>query len=229
MGENIGACARAMQNFGLDDLRLVTPRDGWPNRDAVDVARNAKVILDNVKVFSSVKKAVADIHKLYATTARPRFMVKDTITPDICGANLRSYSASGHKCGVMFGPERTGMSNDDIILADSIVTIPVSDENTSLNLAQAASVICYEWFAGGHNRKVEKSAAAETDMAEKAEISLFLETLESELDKKGYFKQPDIKQKMVRNLNNIFTRTNLTSQEVRSLRGVVRYLVGKFD
>lgn len=129
----------------------------------------------------------------------------------------------------MFGPERTGMTNDDIILSDSIVTIPVSDENTSLNLAQAASVICYEWFAGGDNNKGEKPAAEESELAEKSEVSLFLDSLESELDKKGYFKQPDIKNKMVRNLNNIFTRTSLTKQEARSLRGVIRYLAGNFD
>ena len=97
MGENIGAAARAMQNFGLEDLRLVTPRDGWPNRDAVDVARNARVILDNVKVFDSVKDAAFDLHKLYATTARPRLMVKETITPHICGTNLRQYSQDGYK------------------------------------------------------------------------------------------------------------------------------------
>lgn len=229
LGENIGAAARAMHNFGVSDLRLVNPRDGWPNREAVDVARNAVSIIDNVKIYSSVKEAVADIHFLYATTARPRDMVKTVLTPRRCAKNLRRYANANQKCGIMFGPERTGMSNDDIVLADSIVTIPVSELNTSLNLAQAVSVLCYEWFVSGDIIADETFVIGESLPATKSEITMLLENLECELDNCGFFSNPDMRQRMLLNLSNIFTRNNLSQQEVKTLRGVVRRLVGKYE
>lgn len=228
MGENIGAAARAMHNFGLSDLRLVTPRDGWPNRSAAEVARHALGILDNAKLFNSTKEAVADLHRLYATTARPRLMVKETITPRSCAEILRGTVAQGYQSGIMFGPERTGMENDDIVLADSIITIPVSPDNPSLNLAQAVSVLCYEWYAGLGSGTAQPAEHGH-ELASKQEISSFLDNLADELTKKGYFKQEDMQERMSRNISNIFTRSNLTSQEVRTLRGIVRYLVGKTE
>lgn len=227
MGENIGAAARAMQNFGLSDLRLVNPRDGWPNRDAIDVARNARIIVENVKIFTSVKDATADIHTLYATTARPRDMIKTVVTPRKCATNIRQEISENKNSAIMFGPERTGMSNDDIILANAIVTVPVSDENTSLNLAQAVSVLCYEWFNCGETRPDEIFVTGESPLATKQEVTLLLESLESELDKKGFFPTPAMHKRMLRNLSNIFTRNNLTSQEVKTMRGVIYCLVGK--
>lgn len=227
LGENIGAAARAMHNFGLRDLRLVNPRDGWPNRDAADVARNANLIIENTKIYDSVKEAVSDVNILYATTARPRDMVKTVVTPRKCATSLRQYVNSGEKCAIMFGPERTGMSNDDIILADSIVTVPVSADNTSLNLAQAVSVLCYEWFVSGDIMLEEIFVTGESGPATKLEVTMLLENLESELDKGGFFSNPDMRQRMLQNLSNIFTRNNLSQQEVKTLRGVIRSLVGR--
>jgi len=224
LGENIGAAARAMHNFGLDDLRLVNPRDGWPNRDAVDVARNALKIIENTKIYSSLKDAVADINLLYATTARPRDMVKPVVTARSCAENLWLGSAQ-IKNAIMFGPERTGMSNDDIVLADNIVTIPANEDNTSLNLAQAVSIICYEWFAFGTRNGVQESLPpGGSSPAAKSEINLMLEHLQAELEIKGFFGSSKMRPRMIRNLGNIFTRNNLTSQEVRTLRGVINYL-----
>ncbi len=215
-----------MHNFGLDDLRLVSPRDGWPNQSAMEVARNAGCILEKVKVFDSLKEALHDIHFLYATTARPRDMVKNVITPRITANYIRQNSLNSQKSAIMFGPERTGMNNDDIILADSIVTIPVSDENTSLNLAQAVSVLCYEWFTAGSSNEEPIFKIGKSDFATKSEINLLLEKLENELDKKNFF-HPAMRGRMLRNLNNIFTRNNLTSQEVKTLRGVIGSLTGE--
>jgi len=223
LGENIGAAARAMHNFGLDDLRLVNPRDGWPNRDAIDVARNAVKILEGTKIYSNLKDAVADINFLYATTARPRDMVKPVVTPRICAKKIWSNGA-GIKTAIMFGPERTGMSNDDIILADSIVTIPVSIENTSLNLAQAVSLLCYEWFAYGSEKPEEYLEIGESSPATKSEINMLLEHLELELNKGRFFSSSKMRPRMLRNLSNIFTRNKLTIQEVKTMRGVISCL-----
>lgn len=225
MGENIGAAARAMHNFGLSDLRLVNPRNGWPNQSAIEVARNAKIILDNARIFSSVTEAASDIYHLYATTARPREMVKPVITPRKCANYI--WQGMPKKSAIMFGPERTGMANDDILLADSIITIPVSDENTSLNLAQAVSVLCYEYFTYENMTPDKAFSSNEPAPASKQELALFLDNLETELDKKGFFPTTEMHKHMRRNLHNIFTRSNLTSQEVKTLRGVVRRLVGE--
>jgi len=225
LGENIGAAARAMHNFGLDDLRLVSPRDGWPNRDATDVARNAVKILESAKIYSNLQEAIADVNVLYATTARPRDMVKPVVTPRKCAEKL--WSARHIKTAIMFGPERTGMGNDDIILADSIVTIPVSDENSSLNLAQAVSVLCYEWFAYGSAAPEEIFAIGESSIATKSEMHMLLEHLELELNKGYFFSSTAMRPRMLRNLGNIFTRNHLTSQEVKTLRGVIACLAKK--
>lgn len=225
MGENIGASARAMHNFGLSDLRLVSPRDGWPNRMAVEVARNAAEIVHNARIYESLKDAAADINIIYATTARPRDIVKPVVNPHICASEIRSLANSGTKCAIMFGPERSGMSNDDLVLADKIVTIPVSPDNPSLNLAQAVLVVCYEWFSLG--AIVDTAQEAGEELATKEELAMLLEHLEGELENKGFFRQPKMRYKMSQNLANIFTRSQLTAQEVRTLRGVVRSLADK--
>lgn len=224
LGENIGAAARVMLNFGLDDLRLISPRDGWPNQSAVDTAKSAVKVIENAKVFSSLKDACHDITELYATTARPRDMVKNVVTPRKCAENIRK---AGGRSAIMFGPERSGLSNDDIVLADSICTIPVSDEYTSLNLAQAVSIISYEWFTFADKTPEEEFDIGDLAFATKEEIAGFLSHLESELDKTDFFKIPDKKPKMLRNLSNLFIRARLTDQDVRSLRGVIRSLVGR--
>ena len=218
MGENIGAAARVMLNFGLKDLRIVTPRDGWPNPKAVDMAAGAKSVIKDAKIFDSLEEAVADLKFLYATTARPRDMVKEVINPYECGELLRSNKPAG----VIFGGEKSGLSNSDIVLADKIVSIDVSDEYGSLNLAQSVGVICYEFFS-----KKSKSAKAKPNVAPKKDINEALKHLEQELEIKGFFKVKEKKKGMLDNINNIFTRAEITKQEAQTIRGIIRSLAKK--
>ncbi len=221
MGENIGAAARIMHNFGLSDLRIINPRDGWPNKLASDMARNASGIVNSAKIYGSLKEAVSDINILYATSARPRDMVKRVVSPKVCILDIMQTNTT--KSAILFGPERTGLSNDDLVLSDAIVTIDVNPENPSLNLAQAVAIICYEWFLGQSDISANVLRHGESPLANKEELSAFLEVLASQLDSKGFF-PAHMKEKMVRNLSNIFTRSSLTSQEIRTLRGVVQAL-----
>lgn len=221
MGENIGAAARVMMNFGISDLRIVTPRDGWPNPKAVDMAKGAKEIIKKAQIFDSLKDALADINRLYATTARPRDMVKEVVTARKCAEEI---SSNDGKSAIMFGPERTGLENDDISLADAIVTIPVSPEYTSLNLAQAVSITCYEWFAYNDGSPAAAIDLGKSKAASKQEIAHMFEHLEAELDKTDFFKVPDKRPKMVVNIRNIFSRAHLTDQDVRTLRGIIKSL-----
>jgi tRNA/rRNA methyltransferase len=240
LGENIGAAARCMLNFGLTDLRIITPRDGWPNPKAVDMAKGAGEVIKNAKIFQSLADATFDITKLYATTARTRDMEKPVYTANEAAEAIIKNSG---KSAIMFGAERSGLSNEDITLADGICVIPVAPIYTSLNLAQAVNIICYEWFI---NKQTEKNRHAEfisashleskeipkqvqddeinPQLATKEDIAKMFEHLESELDKTDFFKVADKRPKMVVNIRNIFSRNNLTQQEVRTLRGIIKSL-----
>lgn len=224
MGENIGAAARVMLNFGITDLRLVNPRDGWPNPKAEDMAKSAKQVLDNAQVFSSLADASHDIHRLYATTARPRDMVKTVVTPRKCAEEIRIHEQNGEKCAIIFGPEQSGLDNEDIALSDKIVTIPVSPLYTSLNLAQASSLLCYEYFTSGDQTPPEKLELGKYGLASKQEIAKMLEHLEGELDRTEFFKAKNKRPGMVKNIRNMFIRANLTEQDVRTLRGIIKSL-----
>ena len=154
MGENIGACARAMMNCGLTDLRLVRPRDGWPNPAATAMAANAESILENARVFDSVADATADLTHLYATTARERDQVKRVLTARAFGSEAVAKASQGAQVGVLFGKEATGLENDDIARSSAVIRVPLNPENTSLNLGQACLLIGYEWFqarSAGHS------------------------------------------------------------------------------
>ncbi len=226
LGENIGAAARVMANFGLRELRLVAPRDGWPNLKAEDMAVGSPA-LKNTKIYKTVKAAIADLQMVFATTARPRDMVKPEYTPRSALLLLPFAEEDwegGTRTGILFGPERSGLTNDEIALADAIITIPVEQAFSSINLAQAVAVMCYEWQAlETKNQKSEKNKSAP-----KKELVGLLEQLEKELDRKGFFAPvPKKRPVMLRNLLNIFTRAGLTGQEIRTLRGVIRFLVGK--
>ena len=226
LGENIGATARAMLNFGIDDLRIVNPRDGWPNPKAEDMSKGAISVIENARIFESLADAAHDINRLYATTARPRDMVKPIITPEDCAQNIMQNAEAGEKSAIMFGPERSGLNNDDLTLCDSIVIIPVSEVYGSLNLAQAVVLMCYEYFKlnGDDIIKLEKNIHENDEVADKAELASMFCHLEQELDNSGFFRVEDKRKKMVYNIRNIFSRNELTTQEVRTLRGIIKSL-----
>lgn len=227
LGENIGTAARAMLNFGLTDLRVVNPRDGWPNSRAVAASAGADIVIDNVRVFETTEEAVADLDYLLATTARPRDMVKLVFTPDRAAARLREAFAGGGKAGVLFGPERTGLHNDDVALADAVLTVPLNPAFSSLNLAQAVLLMSYEWHKAADRTAAETLEMREGRLATKEELLMFYAHLERELDAHGFFRTDDKRPGMVRSIRNLFGRAGMTEQEVRTFRGIVASLVRK--
>lgn len=218
MGENIGAAARVMANFSLNDLHIVNPRDGWPNDAGRAMAAHATHIIDNATIYDSVEKAVADCHLLYATSARPRDMQKRVA--DVKQA-AKEVNASGQKAGILFGPERSGLTNEELILADALLQIPVDSQYPSLNLAQAVGVVCYELFKG------ELSKNTYDELASKEEIQHLFNHLEESLEENSFFRTEAIKPKMIQNIRAMFTKAQLTSQEVQTLRGIIRALESK--
>ena len=255
-GENIGAAARAMMNFGLRELRLVMPRDGWPNKRAYEMSSGASEILDRAKLFDSTADAVADLHRLYATTARNREKAKPVAVPEFAVKAMDAALEAGERVGILFGPERTGLVNEDVVRCDHILTIPIHPHHPSLNIAQSIVVVAYEWFC--HYSRTPRGLAelenlplpqtnergnitvgqwyqnnpdssvlplGKTEIATNQEVQGFFDHLESELDKGDFFKSADKKPKMWRNIRNMFMRSSLTSQDIRTLRGIIRSLV----
>ena len=229
LGENIGAAARAMLNFGLTDLRLVAPRGDWPNQKAINTASGAEAVLGGARLFPTVEAAVGDIRHVFATTARVRDMVKPVLSPRAAARRLRDSHAAGERCALLFGRERSGLHNDDAARAEALVIVPANPAYSSINLAQAVLLIGYEWFqadpslADGADRLTRKGAQAATQR----EIQDLFDHLEAELDACGFLYPPDKRPRMVRNIRNIFTRAELTDQEVRTLRGIVAGLTGR--
>jgi tRNA/rRNA methyltransferase len=225
MGENIGAAARAMWNFGLDRMRLVAPRDGWPNPKAVATASGAGRVLDWAQVRESVADATADLTTVYASTARPREMTKLVMTPQAAAADMAARIAAGERVGIMMGPERTGLETDDIVRASVIVTVPTNPDFPSINLAQATLLMAWEW-----RRLQDDTAPAalriprEGAPAPRAEIDGMLAHLEAELDDAHFFFPEHKRPKMLDNLRGLFFRAELTEADVRTLRGVIRAL-----
>ncbi len=226
LGENIGTAARAMMNFGLGDLRLVRPRDGWPNIKAVNAAAGATEVLDNLRLYDSVAEAVADLRHVLATTARPRYMLKPALTPRRAAAEMRGWAAAGEATGVLFGRERTGLDNDDVARADAILTVPINPAYGSLNLAQAVLLVGYEWFqAQAADAPEVELAEGRTRPATRGEIENFFRHLERELDACGFLRNKEKRPSMVRNIRNLFLRAGLFEQEVQTLHGIVSELV----
>lgn len=226
MGENIGAAARAMANFGLTDLRIVRPRDGWPNPKAFAMAAGADSILAAARVFPDLAAATADLTLTLATTARLRTMVKPVLTPAEGMCRVAALAAQGAATGIVFGSERIGLVNDDIALCDAVVTIPTTAFD-SLNLAQAVVVLGYEWFKANDATPAERIDAGATGPATKGELFGFFEHMETELDRTGFLHPPHKRDSMVRNLRNLWHRAQLTSQDVATLRGIVVALTGR--
>jgi tRNA/rRNA methyltransferase len=235
LADNVGMVARAMANFGLDDLRLVAPRDGWPNEKARAAASGANFIIDAARAFATLQQAIGDLSFVYATTARQRHLAKPVLTPEQAAQELRQRVEAGQSCGVVFGPERAGLETDEVAIADAIVMAPVDPKFASLNLAQAVLLMSYEWLKeckrGTLGRVTTYEEALEPGLqfrgsrpATKEELLGFFEHLESELDRLGFFNPPHKRQNVVRNLRTMFSRMNATEQEVRTLRGIVATL-----
>jgi tRNA/rRNA methyltransferase len=226
MGENIGMAARAMANFGLADLRLVAPRDGWGAetpvwRAAVDAAVGAHAIVRAAPVFPDVPAAAADLHRLFATTARERDQAKPVLAPEALAAEAKARGAAGQSVGVLFGAERTGLTNAEVGLADAIVTFPVDAAFPSLNLAQSVSLICYECFKAREGGAIPFALQHVTPPATHAETLDFFAHLERELEGGDYFIPDGKREIMSRNLRNIFLRLEPTKADIQTLRGVV--------
>jgi tRNA/rRNA methyltransferase len=216
LGENIGAVARAMLNCGLTDLRLVNPRDGWPSESARAAASGADVVIDGARVFPSAEDAVADLKLVLATTARPRDMIKPVLAP------AEAVTRLGPETGVLFGCERSGLTNDQVALADAVVTFPLNPGFTSLNLAQAVLLIGWEWRQATTLATVPPPLPS-PPAARRLMLHLF-HHLERELDRTSFFFPPAKRPQMRRNLMSLFSRAGLTEQDVRTLHGVVAAL-----
>jgi len=226
LGENIGTAARAMMNCGLDDLRLVRPRDGWPNDKAVAAASGADRVLDKARLFPSVEAAIGDLGHVYATTARDRYMVKRELTPRRAADEMRGFLAAGETCGVLFGPERTGLVNDHIALADTVLSVPLNPAFSSLNLAQAVLIVGYEWFTALTEPTPEHLHTGHSRPANKAELLRFFDHFEEALVDSGFLRHPEKRPSMTRNMRNLFQRAGCTEQELRTLHGIITAFMG---
>ncbi len=221
LGENIGAAARAMLNCGLTDLRLVRPRDGWPNPQAVRAASGADIVIENARIHERSEDAVAGLQRVFATTARPRDMVKTVMTPDDAAAEMRRAEADGQRYGVLFGAERTGLENDDVALADTVIEAPLNPAYKSLNLAQAVLLVAWSWFRLGDATLGSRVELGATRPATKEELLNFFARLEAALDECGFLFPPEKRPSMVRNIRNMFQRMQPTEQDLRTLHGIV--------
>lgn len=229
LGENIGMCCRAMLNNGLQDLRLVAPRDGWPSEKARAAASGADVVVDNVQVFETTEEAVADLNRVYATTARPRDSSQTVMTPREAVSGMHADARNGGRTGVLFGPEAKGLANDDVVLADAILAVPLNPSFKSLNLAQAVFCVSYEWYQAGIDMDAwrEDTSSRGAAPASKEDLVHMFEHLEKELDDCGFLRPPEKRPAMVQNIRIMFQRAQLTDQEVRTMRGIISGLTRK--
>src|SRR5712675_594160 len=221
LGENIGMAARAMGNFALTQLRIVNPRDGWPNVSAQRAAAGADHILDHVELFDTVEQAVADLDLLFATTARAHDQAKPVVPPPVAAREIVDHIAGGGKAGILFGRERYGLQNDEVALANRIVTFPVNPGFASLNLAQAVLLMGYEWFKLSTEGALPFAMPERSERASQHQMQAFFENLVRELDKVEFLRPAEKRDTMLVNLRNIFARMEPTKQDMHTLHGVV--------
>ena len=235
LGENIGSAARAMKNFGIEKLRLISPRDGWPNKSAYAISAGADNVLNNIEVFNTLEQGTQDISLLIATTARKR--VVGTKSLDIFKAVEKSidHALNGGKIGFLFGPEQSGLSNDDIVQADFTISIPLNKNFSSLNLSQAVLLICWEWSKINISQSdvekdkiiVNKKLKKSTELSNVGDREYFYKQLDQMLTHSGFFYSPEMAPVVKRNIRSLFNRASLTHQDLRTLHGIVRALSGK--
>jgi tRNA/rRNA methyltransferase len=220
LGQNIGKAARAMLNFGLGEMRLVTPRDGWPNPDAGPAASGADVVLERAKLFDTVEEAIADCNQVFASTVRRRDLVMPVLGPEQMADQIH---ASAERSAILFGAERSGLETEEVALANAIVTVPINPEFGSLNLAQAVILLAYEW---SRRAGLAQPPAKELEApAPHGELEGLISQLDGELEEKGYFHPPSRTQSTRNTIRTIFTKTGWSSREVKAVRGIIRALV----
>lgn len=220
MGENVGAAARAMKNFGLSELRLVAPKCGWPNDKAQMVASGAGDIIERTQIFESTAAALADFQLVLATTARDRDIVREILTPDAAATRLRQAAREGVRTAILFGGERAGLTNEEMDLADAAITIPTA-EFSSLNLGQAVLLLGYEWLKAADATPPSRTRSTIAKPASRFELTGLFEHLEKELDAAEFLYPPAKKDTMVRNIRAMLLRSHLSDQEVRTIRGMI--------
>ena len=224
LGENIGAACRCMLNFGLTELRLVAPRDGWPNPAADAMAAGALPVLQQAKVYETTGEAVADLKFVLAATARRREMEIPVIGTGEVGSALRAYADDGVQTGILFGPEKAGLKNADVVLADAILTYPVNPAFQSLNLAQAVNIFAYIWASAEGGAPPELFQKQISEVADRDNLVRMFEHLEDELQEAGFFYPPEKRALMAQNIRAPFTRAKMTAQEVQTMRGIIKAL-----
>ena len=220
LGQNIGKAARAMLNFGLTELRLVAPRDGWPNPDAGPAASGADIVLEQAKVFETAEEAIADCSTVFASTVRRRDLVMPVVGPQEMAGRITS---SDGRSAILFGPERSGLETEEVALANAIVTVPINPGFASLNLAQAVILLAYEW-----SKRSDLAQPTVKDIEEAAphgDLEGLIGQLDDELVAKGYFHPPSRTQATRNTIRTIFTKTGWSSREVKAVRGIIRALV----
>ncbi len=225
LGENIGAAARAMANFGLDQMRLVAPRDRWPNPSAAAMASGAGRLLDDARIFRNTADAVADCTTVYATTARPRGLANRILTPESAMREAVEKLAEGERVAVLFGPERAGLENDDIARANAVICVPTAPGFASLNLAQCALLIAYEWRRQTVETQPERTQLAGTEMATGLEVEKLAEHYETRLEEAGFFFPETKADGMKQVMRNLWSRMPLTRADVQLLHGILRQMV----
>ena len=225
MGENIGGAARAMWNFGLDRMRLVSPRDGWPNQKAIAMSSGAGRLLEEAQLCETTPDAIGDCDFVFATTARPRGLTKLVVTPERAMQMAREKITNGEKVAVLFGPERAGLENDDIARANAIISVPVNPLYASLNLAQCVLLTAYEWQRAGGDIEHETTEMAKTDWASGIEMEKLAEHYEQRMDDAGFFFPEAKAEGMKTNLRNMWSRMPLTRSDVQMLHGMLRQMV----
>ncbi len=225
MGENIGGAARAMWNFGLDRMRIVAPRDGWPNQRAVAMASGAGRLLDEAGLHDDTAASLADCTYVFATTARARGLTKPIVSPERAMEIAHAKIQAGEKVAVLFGPERTGLENDDIARANAIISVPVNPEFPSLNLAQCVLLTAYEWQRQVANIQPETVEIARRDWATGIEVEKLAEHYENRLQEAGFFYPEEKAEGMKINLRNLWSRMSMTRADVQMLHGILRQMV----
>ena len=229
MGENIGSAARAMLNFGLENMRVVAARDGWPSQSAVATASGAGRVLDQARHFSSFHDAVGDCHFVFATTARGRDLTKPVYDPKKAMKIAFEKISDGQNVGIIFGPERAGLENTEVVRSNALITVPVNPNFSSINLAQTVLLLSYEWFLAADIYEEHFSNTRKTSVASVLEIEKLSEQYENELEKIGFFFPEEKATSMKSTLRNIWSRLPLTVSDVRAFHGILRHLIKRRD